>query len=206
MNEYFSFAQEMIKRNNIDESHGLIHCMNVLNFAYNIYNSELSNNNYLINHKNIIYVSSLLHDLCDKKYINEQEGLIEINNFLINKLSESEIDIVKNIISTMSYSKVKVYGFPDLGEYQLAYHIVREADLLAAYDFDRCIIYHLNNINNNIDIAFANALELFNNRVFTHNDDNLFITKYSKNLSEQLHIKSIDRIKSWTDILQKIII
>jgi hypothetical protein len=180
--------------------------MNVLNFAHNIFNSELSSNKYLINHKNIIYISSILHDLCDKKYINEDEGIIEINNFLINKLSDIEIDIIIKIISTMSYSKVKQYGFPDLGEYQLAYNIVREADLLDAYDFDRCMIYHLNNINNNIDVAFTNALILFNNRVFTHNDDNLFITNYSKNLSEQLHLKSIDRIKCWTEILQKIII
>ena len=206
MNEYFIFAQEMIKKNNIDESHGLIHCMNVLNFAHNIYNSELSNNNYLINHKNIIYISTILHDLCDKKYINEQEGLIDINNFLINKLSENEIDIIIKIISTMSYSKVKKDGYPDLGEYQLAYHIVREADLLDAYNFDRCIIYHLNNIDNNINNAFRNALCVFNNRIFAHNDDNLFITNYSKNLSVQLHVKSIDRIKCWTEILQKIII
>ena len=36
-------------------------------------------------------------------------------------------------------------GFPDMGEYQTAYNIVREADLLCAYDFDRCMIYQMYN-------------------------------------------------------------
>jgi HD superfamily phosphodiesterase len=196
----------MIKKYNIDESHGISHSMNVLHFAHNIYNSELSKNNYLINHKDIIYTSAILHDLCDKKYINEQDGIIEINNFLTNKLTEIEIDIIIKIISTMSYSKVKQNGYPNLDEYQLAYHIVREADLLAAYDFDRCMIYHLNNINNNIDITFSNALDLFNNRVLKHNEDNLFITNYSKNYSLLLHSQSLSRINNWSQILQKIII
>ena len=29
----------------------------------------------------------------------------------------------------MSYSKVKKSGFPDMNEFQTAYHIVRESDL-----------------------------------------------------------------------------
>jgi len=56
-------------------------------------------------------------------------------------MSSSDLEIIGKIIGTMSYSKVKANGYPELGEYQLAYHIVREADLLAAYDIDRCIIY-----------------------------------------------------------------
>ena len=42
----------------------------------------------------------------------------------------------------MSYSKVKVHGYPELGDYQLAYHIVRESDLLTAYNIPRSIVYN----------------------------------------------------------------
>ena len=91
------------------------------------------------------------------------------------------------IINTMSYSKVKVKGFPELGEYQLAYHIVREADLLAAYDIDRCIMYTMYRDNNDYTKALTIALDLFDYRVFKMRSDRLFITKFSKKLSLSLH-------------------
>ena len=60
---------------------------------------EKNNNPYLNNHQNIIYAAALLHDMCDKKYVNEKEGLKEIEIFLEDKLSNSEIDVTKQIIS-----------------------------------------------------------------------------------------------------------
>jgi ribonuclease BN (tRNA processing enzyme) len=141
------------------------------------------------------------------------------NHFLEDKLTPAELDITKRIINTMSYSKVKKQGFPELHEYQMAYHVVREADLLAAYDFDRCMLYNIhmqtkstiNNptpINNDIKIldAFNNASELFQNRVLKHNHDNLFITNYSKHNYLPLHIDAIKRINTWKNILKKPII
>ena len=53
------------------------------------------------------------------------------------------MDVIGDIIGSMSYSKVKKNGFPELGDYQTEYNIVREADLLAAYDIDRAIIYRI---------------------------------------------------------------
>jgi hypothetical protein len=96
----------------------------------------------------------------------------------------------------MSYSKVKKNGFPDLGEYQLAYHIVREADLLAAYDIDRCIIYSM--YRDDIDYFSARdiAVELFNNRVFRMRQDRLFKTKYSQKESLKLHKKAKNDVAS----------
>ena len=120
-----------------------------------------------------------------------------------NKLSDTEIEIISKIITLMSYSKVKINGFPDLGEYQLAYHIVREADLLAAYDFDRCMIFKMNTNNYSFHDAFNDAINLFENRVFKHNHDNLFITNYSKQLSLLLENESRIRIQNWKSILYK---
>jgi HD superfamily phosphodiesterase len=197
INSFFNFILVLSKKYNIDESHGIRHSMDVLQYANNIYESEKNINPILINHQNIIYTSALLHDMCDKKYVEESEGIKEIEIFLKNKLTIKEIEIVNQIISRMSYSTVKKIGYPNLGEYQLAYHIVREADLLAAYDFDRSIIYKINCLHENFESAYLDSIKLFENRVFKHLDDNLFVTEYSKNLAYQLQLNSISRINSW---------
>jgi hypothetical protein len=177
--------------------------MDVLHFAHNIYESEVHTNPFLKNHENIIYVSAIIHDMCDKKYMNQDDGIFEIEKFLQKKITTREIDAVKQIISTMSYSYVKKNGFPNLGEYQHAYHIVREADLLTAYDFDRCMIYKIHLCNDNIDCAFEDAMYLFENRVLQHNNDKLFLTDYSLSKSMELHQYSLERIQNWKQLLKK---
>jgi hypothetical protein len=106
-------------------------------------------------------------------------------------MSPSELEVIGQIISTMSYSKVKVKGYPDLGDYQLAYHIVREADLLAAYDLDRCIIYKMYNDSSDYNKALKDAFNLFDTRVLKMKKDKLFITNFSKKESTKLHKKAI---------------
>jgi HD superfamily phosphodiesterase len=206
LSKLFNFVLLTSKKYNIDESHGLSHSMNVFHFANKIYQDEVINYPILKNQENIIYVSAILHDMCDKKYMDEKDGLKEIETFLENEdiLKPSEIGVCKQIMSTMSYSKVFVDGFPNLGSYQKAYHIVRESDLLSAYDFDRCMIYKMNmNQGTNIEDAFQNALELFNKRVLKHNDDNLFLLDYSKRESILLHNSALQRINSWKKIIIK---
>jgi len=194
----------MSKKYSVDESHGLLHSMNILNYANTIYEYEKINFPFLQAQEKIIYVSAIIHDMCDAKYMNEAEGIKEINNFLENQITNDEINIIQNIISTMSYSKVKKNGFPCLGDYQMAYHIVREADLLTAYDFERCMIYHLNkqNNDNNFVDAFYNAKKLFENRVFKHEEDGLFITSWSKNNHLHLHSQALTRINMWEKIIK----
>jgi len=193
-------------KHKIDESHGVGHSMNVLNFAHSIYEDEVKKNQLLENQEKIIYVSAILHDMCDNKYIDEEMGLPDIECFLGNKMSDSEIDVVKKIISTMSYSKVKKNGFPNLGIYQHAYHIVREADLLTAYDFDRCMIYNMYKTDGNVYDAFCDAHALFEKRVLKHNEDNLFLTEYGKVKSIELHSQSLIRIANWKNIMKKPIV
>jgi len=201
LSNLFNFIIHTTKKYSIDESHGLSHSMNVLNYAYNIYNEELKKNSYLKDQQRIILISAILHDMCDKKYMDEKDGVKEIENFLKEKITSEEIDVTKKIITTMSYSTVKKNGFPKLNEYQLAYHIVRESDLLSAIDFDRCMIYNMNKMNGDINQAYNNSIDLFENRIFKHASDNLYITDYSKN--EDLILKNIalNRINSWKKIL-----
>lgn len=188
----------------IDESHGLGHSMDVLINAHTIYSSEVLKYPILKTQQRIIYISASLHDMCDRKYMNPDEGIIAIESFLKDKISQMEIDITKQIISTMSYSKVKKNGFPELNQYQLAYHIVREADLLAAYDVDRCIIYNMNCLGGSLMTAYSDAKIIFENRIFKHFEDGLFITDYSKQKGKELEIEAYNRIEHWEKVISKL--
>ena len=186
----FELVIILCKKFNIDESHSLKHSMEVYNFALRIYESELPMNSYLEEQKDIIVVAAILHDTIDKKYVAEEDGIEEIRKYLNDFMTPEKLSVIFQIITTMSYSTVKKNGFPLLGDYQLAYHIVREADLLAAYDIDRCIMYSMYKKNENYLKALDTAIVLFEHRVFRHRKDRLFVTNYSKKLSVKLHKKA----------------
>ena len=139
--------------------------------------------------------------MCDKKYVDFKTGIREIEKVLNTELKPKEIKYTKKIMETMSYSTVKKNGFPDLGKYQDAYHIVREADLLTSYDFDRTIIYHMNK-NNTLIHSYKDALELFENRVFNYHKDNLLLSDYSKDKSIELTSVAINRMLTWDNIIR----
>ena len=192
VNHLFCYVIKTSKDYNIDESHALKHSIDVYKFANKIYNSEVKYNPYLKEQQKIIITSAILHDMCDKKYINEQVGINMIKDYCKDYISEDEINIIENIILTMSYSKVKKNGYPELNDYELAYHIVREADLLAAYDIDRTIIYSMYKENLNYHDAIKRTIELFKNRVLQYRNDNLFITNFSEKESLILHEKAVN--------------
>ena len=191
INRAFKCVMHFTKEYNIDESHSIKHSIEVMRFAENIFKSELPKNPYLSNQKTIILAAAILHDMCDQKYVpDESEAISEIREFMRGHLTDGELDIIVAIITTMSYSKVKKHGYPDLGEYQLAYHIVREADLLAAYDIDRCIIFGMAVTKLDYTDAVARATELYKDRVMKYISDNLFVTEFSKARSVELESKS----------------
>ncbi len=190
INAAFKYVIDTSKRYHIDESHSLKHSMEVFQYANTIYKNEMVNYPILEEQKDIIFVSAIIHDMCDKKYMNEKKGVENIKLYLKDFMPLERIDMIGYIISTMSYSKVKNYGFPDLGEYQTAYHIVREADLLSSYDIDRCIMFGMHCENLNYIAAVERALKLYNDRVLNYNKDNLFMTSYSKYKSIQLELRA----------------
>lgn len=204
LTKLFQFVMLISYKYNIDESHSLGHSLSVLNHAHNIYESELPNNPLLKLDERAIYVSAIIHDMCDKKYLDQDEGIYNIQTFLKEKMTYQEIKTVKNIISTMSYSHVKNNGFPDLGDKQIAYNIVREADLLTAYDFNRCMLYKLYKQPTwTIDDVFEDAHDLFNVRILKYSDNGLFTTDYSKKEAFRLHGQSLVQINNWKKILKK---
>ena len=201
INRGFKYVVETSEVYHIDESHALKHSMEVYQFAKQIYDSEVINNPYLEKHKEIIYMAAIGHDMCDKKYMDEKEGIIRYQKYLSEYMLSSDLEIVGKIIGSMSYSKVKANGYPDLGENMIAYHIVREADLLAAYDIDRCIIYTIYRDNCEYNKALEEALNLFDYRVFRMRQDRLFVTKYSKKESLKLHKKAKKSVEVLREIL-----
>jgi len=202
LTKLFHFVMIMSSKYNIDSSHGLLHSMNVLHYTKSIYDMEAISNENVKHYERVIYVSAILHDMCDKKYMDEEKGIQEIESFLQEKIWDWEICSVKNIISTMSYSKVKVSGFPDLGELQYAYNIVREADLLSAYDFDRCMAYRLTKTPTaNVEDTYREACELFENRVFKHESDGLLFTQYAKTHHDFLKHNAQQQMYRWRSVI-----
>lgn len=187
IDQAFACVMHLTKKYNIDESHSLKHSMEVMRFAYEIFASERIANPHISSQETIILAAAILHDMCDRKYVPDEAAAIqEIRDFMAGHLTTEELDIIVSIVTTMSYSKVKKSGYPDLGEYQLAYHIVREADLLAAYDIDRCVIFGMAVTKLNYTDAFARATEIYRERVLTYRSDGLFVTDWSKRKSLEL--------------------
>lgn len=193
INQSFSFVVHASNLYKIDESHAVKHSMDVFHYARDILQHERINDPI---QEKIIYSAAILHDMCDKKYIDEDVGLKAIEEAMNDHLTNEELKAMISIITTMSYSKVKVNGYPDLAEYQTAYHIVREADLLAAYDIDRCIMFGMFNDGVEYSDALVRAKDIFTTRVLTYRSDNLFVTDRSKQLSEALHRRACDRMKT----------
>jgi HD superfamily phosphodiesterase len=196
----FNYVLLTTRKYGIDESHGLSHSMNILRYANAIFEEELKwtpNPDLLKSQEPVIYTAAIVHDMCDKKYRVEEEGLQEIERLLEPGFSLNDRNAVLDIVSTMSYSKVQKVGFPSLDTYQTAYHIVREADLLTAYDFDRSMIYHMSTGNRSLDDAFLNAKDLFYDRVLRHNEDGLFFTRYAQRHSNTLHNRALMRMLYW---------
>jgi hypothetical protein len=191
INLLFEFVMDTCNKYNIDESHGLKHSIDVFNYASKLYLLELNTNPNLKDKKQIIFISAIIHDMCDHKYINESDGIRRIKLLLEPLIDIKSINSIILIITTMSHSKVKINGFPNLGDDQLAYNIVREADLLTAYDFDRSIVYAMNNKNLSYLDAFIETEEYFNKRVLTQIDSGLFLTAYGLEEAKKLHANII---------------
>ena len=194
LNELFNFVIRTSASYNIDESHSLGHSMQVYYYANILFEEELKKNRINKSKKKLIDICSILHDMCDKKYMDEEVGINNINDFLKNKISEEEITIVNKIITSMSYSVVKEIGFPSLGECMDIYHIVRQADVLAAYDFERCMIYGMMVYHDSYKEVFKKAEKLFNERVLMHIYDNTFVSDYALGIAKDLHTKAEKRI------------
>jgi hypothetical protein len=185
---------------NIDDSHDLRHSLEALGWS-----EQLAKNHTLTTKDSqIIHLSCLLHDMCDKKYMDEQMGLERIQQFLKNDL-EVEDDILEAvvfIIGTMSYSKVIKNGYPEFKkDYKTidigyCYHVVRNSDLLCSYDPERCINYQIRCGGSRKD-GIKKMLEIFDNRVLKLLDNNYINLEEAKKYALQLHNKALTEVEKY---------
>ncbi len=194
-NLIFNFITHTCNKFSIDESHGLKHSMDVFKYSQRIVKNEKLLHPVLKDQERVIYTSALLHDMCDNKYMDEQFGLNRIRNFIKTYLNyeDKETESICDIISTMSYSKVKKNGFPNLNDHQMAYHVVREADLLTAYDIDRCIVFNMNRYNVDYTKSVNEACDLYEVRMGKHIEDNLFFTSTGLDIAKDLEKDANER-------------
>ena len=74
LNELLLFILMTSKKRDIDESHDISHSIDVLHFANGIYEQQVYIYPPLKEYKNAIQICALLHDMCDKKYMDEKTG------------------------------------------------------------------------------------------------------------------------------------
>lgn len=214
LNKLFQFVLAIASKHNIDESHSLGHSMRVFQFAEQIAREEMlflrknegptaSGIANLVEQHPVIQAASILHDTCDKKYRNEGEGLLEVRNLLTPIMPIDQVTATLGIIEHMSYSKVKKNGMPNLGEFQTAFNIVREADLMDAYDFDRSMIYHMHRGGSSVEESYINAHNLFETRVLKHAQDGLLSTQYAIRHHQPFSQNAIARMHHWQNVLRQ---
>ncbi len=199
--EVVEFIIETCKLFNIDDSHGLDHAIKTL-----LWSLRIGKDINLSYHESmIIQLSCLLHDMCDKKYMDETYGVSRIRTFLTEtlKLDPGIIERVIFIITTMSYSKVIKNGYPDFrGDLPVerCYHIVRNSDLLESYDPERCIGYHVRCGGTRKD-GIIRMFEIFDNRVLRLIDNGYINLEPAKDYALELHIKALDELAKYREEL-----
>lgn len=176
MDRLFDFIEFMCIKYSIDESHGLKHAKGTyLKALYILDTFDLITEK----ERRVALYSAALHDTCDSKYTDVVKASAEIHEWLIGEGWQlDEAEAVIRIITTMSYSKLKVQSsdgppvYPDHGVWQRAYHIARHADLLEGYIVARCFLYNKHIYKSITDEEHWIAVKnLFDIRVFRYVKD-----------------------------------
>ncbi len=189
LDKLFKFVKETCMEFRIDESHGLTHSIQVYRYGVEIYFQVLKTNPEIENLLDVIICACVLHDMCDYKYMDVSIGIKRIVELLEGLcLCQTQIDLIVQIVSSMSYTKIKAQGFPKFNNLldKLAFNIVREADLLAAYDFDRSVVYAMECKGATWTQANKETVDYFKSRVLTQISDGLFTISAALNIALQL--------------------
>ena len=66
INVAFKYVVDTSQLYKIDESHALKHSMEVYGYTKKIYESEINSNPFIEKQKEVIFIASIGHDMCDK--------------------------------------------------------------------------------------------------------------------------------------------
>jgi len=176
MESLFNFIEYMCNKYSIDESHGLKHARGTFKRANDILYTL---DNVKEDEARVALYSAALHDTCDSKYTNVELASAQISTWLLEQgWINEEVDALIGIITTMSYSKLRLKSaggqpvYPNHGKWQRAYHVARHADLLEGYIVARCFLYNMHIYPNKSDEEHWIAVRaLFDRRVFRYVED-----------------------------------
>lgn len=210
----WSFAENTVLEFNMDESHGMTHFVNTVLYLRMIL-EDFANETIIEGMKkneeiDLLTDAAFAHDLIDRKYMNEAEGLQRLKTvFMNNGYTPTKFAIIQHIITTMSYSKRikrRRDGLPMIepGPYALAVAIVVDADQLDGYDPERCRIYqetkfrgpeyqHLDE-SERIRLSLGWRRTILEKRVLRYQSD-CMNTNIAKKLAEPLHNKVAKHIE-----------
>lgn len=179
---------EYLNANKFDSSHDINHATRVaVNCAdiINVGNYDLGAD------KTIVITAGFVHDMVDSKYVDDAAQTI-VRRVLETHFDASACDDILQIINNISYSKriarraagLKMIDMAT-ARLQLMTEIVCDADMLDAYDPQRCIDYGINKLGLGADVH-KHVKKILSERVLLYRD-NFFNTTAGRELSLPLH-------------------
>lgn len=189
----YNFAKQLSVAGHIDNSHNHEHSKEVLFWSIEI----IERLPFQLSKLELDMVSqcSLLHDFMDSKYTNFSN---EIRTHLMSYYTKEHVDIMMDIMNTMSYSKIvspnNEVCYPDwvsMSPFSNVFHITREADLLSSYNIARMIEFRIYNKNYRIPLHTEESIkkevkELYFERMDKLIERNLFVHKSTIPLAKSL--------------------
>jgi hypothetical protein len=184
----YKLVKKLSKIGKIDNSHNHHHSKEVLFWSKKI----IERLPFKFPQKDILMIGqcAILHDLIDSKYTNFSKEVEEHLNLYHN---EFDVYFMMKIMKTMSYSKIvtpEKINYPTwivYSKYFSAYHVVREADLLASYNIARMIEYRQNIGNYTDEEIRTETIKLYNNRMATLIKRHLFFYDTTVYLAQSLN-------------------
>jgi len=189
------YVYKTSQRFKIDNSHNEKHSLEVLYWSTQIMKSLKEDKPFTQSEMNVILQSTILHDMCDRKYKLENNLKSIEEHLKQNHPSTREIKAIIDIITTMSYSKTFVdekIVYPSWinnSTYQRSYHVTREADLLASYNIARMIDFRQRS-NYSQDEIIEETTFLYNTRIEKLVERGLFYHKRSQEIAKNLEAVS----------------
>lgn len=199
------YVKDRCVQYNIDHSHNLDHSRQVACLGLTIANHDysLTKRQY-----EILYLSCMLHDMIDSKYVPREQSIMDLTKFLQTDcgLTMLTIEPILEIITSMSYSRIVK---PDgLVEYPLwleyddyhckdIFHITREADLLTSYDIKRMAHYKCEKLGflTPQDI-YHDILDTAQKRMRKLLEKKLFVSPSAKKLATMFHDEMEDQLSN----------
>lgn len=150
----WNYAKDVSRKCGFDDSHSLRHFVNTVVYTKMIINhmrAELDVMPLLVPGvsqdlaEEILSVAAFSHDLIDKKYMLEEEGIFNLRKLFMEN-NYHHVNTVMEIITAISFSvrfRRLEEGMTAIapGPLNLATAIIADADQLDSYDIARCIIY-----------------------------------------------------------------